>query len=193
MWAWLRHWIGRLPTLPYVDNDGWIHGDGVELYPSKRGTPLTTPRGEPLAIIWHYTATAPGTAKSLAERITGLPVGDERSVSWHLLIGVDGVIRQSLPLTWGGWHCSAGRIDGYRVNKCTIGIELEGYGDRSPTAQVDAARHMMRLVHLRYGIARSRLALGHRDYDPDRRDDPGDLWQPILTQLAESVAPLRSV
>jgi N-acetylmuramoyl-L-alanine amidase len=49
-----------------IDAAGWIHGPGVIHMPSARGRgPLTSPGGEPIAVVRHGTATAWGTAGAI--------------------------------------------------------------------------------------------------------------------------------
>lgn len=128
-----------------VDATGWL--DTVTRVPTQRTTPLAS--GKPLAIVWHWTGG--GTPAALCRRIQRLPpregastrereaasaAGIEPAIaSWHLLIGRDGVVRQSAPLTVGTWHVGRkGRIGGALrdVNRVTVGIEIDNLGEVTP-------------------------------------------------------------
>jgi N-acetyl-anhydromuramyl-L-alanine amidase AmpD len=169
-----------------IDAEGWLYGLAIERAPSVRHSALSVP--EPLAIVWHYTATDAGTAKSLAKRIRTYKRGTDRAASWHVLVGADGVIRQSVSFLRGSWHCARGTIDGHRVNACSVGVELEGRGQSFPDVQVNAAIRLVRALLRSYSISRENAALGHSEFDPDRRSDPGPVWRKHLPDvIAEAV------
>jgi len=110
-----------------IDEEGWAYGPDVECLPSVRKSPLSVP--QPTAIVWHYTAVAgQGYSRSLARRIQKYKRGKDRPASWHFLVAKDGKIYQSVSCLDGSWHCSRGRIEGHKVNRCAIGIELENAG-----------------------------------------------------------------
>ena len=168
-----------------IDAEGWLRGAGVQIVESVRHSRLTTAQG-PIAIVWHYTATAQGTAKNLANRIRSYKRGVDRAASWHVCIGSDGVLWQSVPFLRGSWHCAKGLIDGHRVNACTVGIELEGHGKLFPVEQAVAAERLVIALAETYGIRQAHAAHGHVDFDPKRRTDPGLIWsQEILPGILE--------
>jgi N-acetyl-anhydromuramyl-L-alanine amidase AmpD len=173
-----------------IDEDGWLDGDRVELYPSVRSSPLTStdaldgsPR--PCAIVWHYTATKVGSGRGLAKRIRAFDRVKDRAASWHVLVTARGELLQSVSFERGSWHCSKGTIDGHRMNRCTVGVELEGYGETFPQPQQDAAERLLAVLVERYGIPRDEAGLGHRDFDPTRRADPGDVWAALLPAMID--------
>lgn len=180
-----------------IDEEGWLHGDRVERYPSVRHSDLTsyarpadvavpaTPG--PLGIVWHYTATDVGTGRSLAKRIRTYRSGVDRAASWHVLVADDGALLQSVSFERGSWHCSKGALGGHRMNRCTVGVELEGYGRKFSAAQISAAERLLEVLVERYGITRERAALGHSTFDPTRRADPGPVWAAILPGLLDRV------
>jgi hypothetical protein len=154
-----------------------LSGSGVDpilAHPSWYSGPM--PDG-PLAIAVHYTATRPGTARSLHERRLKrrVPVV-QRNTSWHITIAADGAVYQMVPLDHMARHCERGAIAGQRPNACSIGIELEGHGDVFPEAQVAAACRVWRVLVREYSIPRSLAMIGHSDLDPEHRSDPGPVW-----------------
>jgi N-acetyl-anhydromuramyl-L-alanine amidase AmpD len=184
----------------YIDEQGWLWGDGVERYPSVRHSPLTTPHDEPIAIVWHYTAIKPGAARSLSKRIAKYRRGKDRAASWHVQIGVDGTLYQSVQFTRGSWHCARGRIPDkggkrHRVNRCAVGIELEGLGRAFPEPQVQAAIRLVKVLVERYDIPRQQAGRGHVEFDPRRRSDPGKVWARMQSGILDEVylrpVPLR--
>ena len=158
-----------------VDPEGWLVGTRVERVPSVRHSPLSTPQG-PIAIVWHFTATDHGTARSLARRIRSYKRGVDRAASWHVIVAHDGVIWQSVPLLRGAWHCAKGTIAGHRVNACSIGVELEGRGYTFSHDQVWAAGLLVRTLRETYDIQPEQAGHGHSEFDPKRRSDPGPIW-----------------
>lgn len=173
-----------------VDAEGWLAGPGVKLYPSVRNSRLTTT--SPIGIVWHYTATDHGTAHRMAKRIRTYKRGKDRAASWHVCVAADGTLYQSVSFLRGAWHCRRGSIGGHRINACTVGIELEGHGDFYPEAQLDGAARLIQALRDAYPISRENAQLGHADFDPERRSDPGELWQkrilPGLVTLSSGVS-----
>lgn len=158
-----------------ADAEGWLVGSNVRVMPSVRSSSLSTPQG-PIAVVWHFTATDIGTAKSLATRIRTFKRGVDRAASWHVCIDDEGVLWQSVSFLRGAWHCGKGLINGHRVNACSIGIELEGHGRTFSQAQVKSAAALVKVLRETYPISRERAAFGHSQFDPTRRSDPGEKW-----------------
>lgn len=91
-----------------LDADGWAAGADVHVIPSPRSQALVHRDGAgapaPAGIVWHWTATGPGTAWACARRIALPPKPGERAASWHVLISRKGEVLQSVPLRRGAWH-----------------------------------------------------------------------------------------
>lgn len=109
-----------------INQDGWL--EGAIVVPSVRHSPLDTEL--PLCIVHHATSTKASVA-ALARRIRSYKAGVDRAASWHLIVGKDGRITQSVPFTRGAWHCRgnvkfAGMM--FRTNRVSIGIEWEHEG-----------------------------------------------------------------
>lgn len=198
-----------LPVPPAIENlfvvDGWLTGGGVtriEMDASWRYSWLSTPDHKPLAIVAHYTDTAPGTAIGMAKRRQepwskfaerwrknnpGKPVPQN---SWHISIETDGSIVQMAPLTTGCWHVgspTAKPIPGVGWgNRTATGIELvnNDRGKTFPPAQVEAARNVWRAIVRAYSIPKPHAMVSHQSLDPTRRSDPGRTWE---TQHAPGV------
>lgn len=157
--------------------DGVLFGSGVEAIPAHAswyGGPMAR---QPQAIVAHYTATEPGTARSLHTRRVKrrVPVV-QRNTSWHITIAADGAVYQMVQLTRRARHCGSGEIEGRPPNEVAIGIELEGLGDVFPPAQVAAAERVWRALVRAYAIPRELAMLEHSALDPERRSDPGPVW-----------------
>jgi N-acetyl-anhydromuramyl-L-alanine amidase AmpD len=178
------------PIPVWVDDEGWLRGDGVKLVPSHSSwhyRNLSTPDSEPIATVLHYTATDPGTAKSMSVRRKKKRKEGQRAASWHVCVGADGTLWQIVSFHKGAFHCRKGSIaqpppipaggrKWHRVNKCTVGIELEGHGKEFPEAQVKGAEALIRALVDRYGITRENCMHNHSDFDPQRRSDAGPVW-----------------
>jgi len=134
----------QIPALE-VGADGVLRGAGCSYIPTqKRGHLAKATNGKVRGIVWHYTDTgaAPGSAIKLAQRLAQ-PGG--RQASWHILIGRDGTIIQSIPLTLASWHAgseTAGKFlqnvrgiwrlhpkGGVGANSLFAGVELECVGE----------------------------------------------------------------
>lgn len=173
----------RDPLALELDEEGWLHGDQVELWPSVRHSGLLG--GEPRGIVWHYTAVKPGTP--LWKRIVTYRRGVDRAASWHLIIEADGRLYQSVSFQRAAWHCSAGLVAGHRPNLTTVGIELASLdGKVWPAPQVAAAGRVLRALADRYPITRGDAGHAHSALDPARRSDPGRPWMDdVLPGLLE--------
>jgi hypothetical protein len=164
--------------------DGWLQGPDVLHTPAHaswhRGAMV------PTGIVAHYTATAPGTAEAMARRRQKRRMPLSRPAIWHVTIAVDGKAWQQLPFGIRGAHCKNAKDARIRVrdqngniaapNSCTLGIELEGFGNTFPLAQVRTARAVWRAIVQGFGIDRGQAMLAHADLDPGRRSDPGPVW-----------------
>jgi len=193
MFAWLRKFLSAFlkqkaltghvepdPDAARLEN-GWLHGLGVVRYPSVRHSSSSI--DSPIGIVWHYTATAPGTAKSLAKRIQKFDAKKDRAASWHFLVATDGVIYQSVSVFEGAWHCKGSlEYDGsnFRVNGCTIGIELEGFGKVFTAAQTKSALELAEFLSNEFHMDNECVKFKHSQFDPKRRSDPGPIWGSIL-------------
>lgn len=189
MWPWWRR-AEEQPELPplHVNESGWLEGDGVtriETHPSWFYTRLSTPTGNPLAIVAHASATAPGTAINMARRRTVWRTKTDRAASWHISIEADGSVIQMASAEVGCWH-AIGQIKGAGpANRVSVGIELIGYEKGPwPPEQVDGARRVWRALVQSYGIKRRLAMIPHAVIDPKRRSDPGKPW---MLGYAESV------
>jgi N-acetyl-anhydromuramyl-L-alanine amidase AmpD len=111
-------------------------------------------------------------------------------VSWHILIGENGTIYQSVRLVNGAWHVRksapgtpAELVGG--VNRWLIGVELESRDGRNfAPALVDAARELIGALHeWRPDWPAAAYTYGHHQFDPARRSDPGPEWLALLPSL----------
>lgn len=161
-----------------IDAAGWLTGPLVHRVPSVRHSRLTTPGQEPAAIVAHYTAVKPGVP--LWNRIRTYDPARDRAASWHVLIEDDGSVYQSVPFVRGSWHCARGRIDGHRVNACSVGIELAGHGKAFTDQQVSAFETLLTALVVAYDIRRENACYAHSMFDPTRRSDPGALWMDTI-------------
>jgi N-acetyl-anhydromuramyl-L-alanine amidase AmpD len=162
----INHWLADAAHIP--------------AHASWYGSTLTA--GKPLAIVAHYTATAPGTAINMAtrrQRQFGLDP-DDRLASWHVTIDSDGSVVQMVPFDRVCWHAgssTAKPIPGIGpANQNTVGIELVGHGKEFPPAQVEAAGRVWRAIVQAYGIPHWAAMIAHSAIDPTRRSDPGPVW-----------------
>ena len=130
-----------------IDETGWAQGEKVVHIPSKRTQRQAD--GKPVILLWHWTATKHGTAKTMVKATRELPKPGERSNSVHFWVESDGTIYQSVSCLRGSWHAGGkssavfikrdGRwlIDATRksnlsVNALSIGVELVNVGEVRP-------------------------------------------------------------
>jgi N-acetyl-anhydromuramyl-L-alanine amidase AmpD len=192
-------WLSRLvelflkanpsPAYPplFVNESGWLEGDQVEIvraHPSWHYPKLSTPSGDPSAIVAHASATPVGTALSMAKRRTVQRTKADRAASWHISIEPDRIV-QMISCEAGAWH-ALGNIKGAGpANRVSVGIELVGFEKGPwPEAQVVQACRVWRALVQSYGIGRQFAMVPHAVLDPQRRSDPGEVW---MSKHAERV------
>lgn len=165
-----------------------LHGDGVRIELAAPGWGQGGDVGFPQAVVWHYTATRAGTAAAMHRRRNRPydPDGDVPATVWHVTIETNGVIYQMLPLNRGGWHATSGNpgdrpihvgSQRHAPNHIALGVELVGYGESFPEAQVRGAMRLLRALARRYDIRRAHAGISHSDVNPRRRIDPGPVWE----------------
>lgn len=130
----------------------------------------------PNMIVLHYTGMK--TAKDALERLCD-PAAE---VSAHYVIDEDGTLYQLVDEEKRAWHAGVSKWDGETdINSASIGIELVNpgheFGYRAfPAAQMEALAKLCKDIMTRHDI---QTVLGHSDIAPERKQDPGELfdWQ----------------
>ncbi|PCI33628.1 MAG: N-acetylmuramoyl-L-alanine amidase [Alphaproteobacteria bacterium] len=115
-------------------------------------------------------------------------------VSAHYLIEEDGRVYSLVPEDKRAWHAGVAAWEGDRdINSLSIGIELVNPGHDSPgyvgdyrpfpEAQMTALTGLCGQIISRHQIAPWHV-LGHSDVAPDRKCDPGELfnWQGLAAE-----------
>jgi|AGTN01.1.fsa_nt_gi Negative regulator of beta-lactamase expression len=122
-------------------------------------------------LIQHYTAMA--TAEDALKRLTDPNSG----VSSHYLVGEDGTVWQLVDDSKAAWHAGVSYWDGKgSLNFSSIGIEIANDGNSPyPKAQMDAVNALSLQLVRRHKI-RAFYVIGHQDIAPDRKPDPGPLF-----------------
>ena len=144
----------------------------------ERASPNHGPRpgdGTVDMLILHYTGMR--SAPEALDRLCSA----EAKVSAHYLIDEDGTVWRLVPEERRAWHagvaCWAGRRD---INGASIGIELVNPGHEFgyrpfPEPQMAALEELGHEILARHPIP-PRLVLGHSDVAPQRKTDPGELF-----------------
>jgi N-acetylmuramoyl-L-alanine amidase len=126
-------------------------------------------------LILHYTGM--NTAEEALMRLCD----PAAKVSAHYLIEEDGMVWRLVDEAARAWHAGVsswrGRSD---INAASIGIELVNPGHEFgyrpfPVAQMAALEELARDIVARHAIL-SRCVLGHSDIAPQRKQDPGELF-----------------
>ncbi len=134
------------------------------------------PDGEPVDILMlHYTGM-----RSAAEAIDRLrdPVA---RVSSHYVVEEDGQTWQLVPENRRAWHAGVSHWRGHHtLNGRCIGIEIVNPGHQwgyrpFPALQMAAVCELCLGILRRHPIP-PRNVVGHSDVAPDRKDDPGELF-----------------
>ncbi len=131
---------------------------------------------EPNILLLHYTG------------MEGMQVAKERlqdpesGVSAHYLVDEDGSVFDMVPEDKRAWHAGVSYWRGQSdINSYSIGVEMVNLGHEFgyhpfPDAQMRAVKKLCREIMSRHNI---KYVLGHSDVAPERKMDPGELfdWQ----------------
>lgn len=126
-------------------------------------------------VVLHYTGMP--DAESAIARLRD----PEAKVSCHYLVDEDGRILRMVPEEKRAWHAGRSSWRGVAgVNDVSVGIELVNpgheFGYRPFTkAQMDSLIPLVAEIVDRYDIVPSNV-VGHSDIAPDRKEDPGELF-----------------
>lgn len=99
-------------------------------------------------------------------------------VSCHCLIKRDGKLIQYVPFNYRAWHAGISYFNGKNnCNDFSIGIELEGSENLAYTkAQYKILLPLINLIRKTYPKITKDHIVGHCDIAPDRKTDPGSLF-----------------
>ncbi|MBV9374885.1 MAG: N-acetylmuramoyl-L-alanine amidase [Alphaproteobacteria bacterium] len=126
-------------------------------------------------LVLHYTGMA--TAAAALERLCD----PDARVSAHYLVEENGVIWRLVPESQRAFHAGISCWDGETdLNAVSIGIEIVNPGHewgypRFPEAQMAAIERLCQDLLARYPIPAYRV-VGHSDIAPERKSDPGELF-----------------
>lgn len=126
-------------------------------------------------IVLHYTGMR--DAASAIERLTD----SAAKVSSHYVVAEDGQVLRLVPEELRAWHAGKSFWRGITdVNSASVGIEIVNpgheYGYRPfPRAQMDSVVPLVADIVRRYAIEPINV-VGHSDIAPQRKDDPGELF-----------------
>jgi N-acetylmuramoyl-L-alanine amidase len=145
---------------------------------AERPSPNHAPRGEPVRIdmlVLHYTGMASAAAAldrlcDPAARVSAHYLVEENGEIWRL-------VSEGRRAFHAGRSCWAGETN---LNHVSIGIEIVNPGHEwgyrpFPEAQMTAVERLCRDLVSRYPIPPHRI-VGHSDVAPDRKSDPGELF-----------------
>jgi len=135
------------------------------------------PSGMPIdMLVLHYTGMTTG------EVAIGRLRDASAKVSAHYVVEEDGRIFQLVPEERRAWHAGVAYWRGHRdINGRSIGIELVNpgheFGYRAfPKAQMSALVDLAAAIVKRRRIP-ARNVVGHSDVAPERKEDPGELFE----------------
>jgi N-acetylmuramoyl-L-alanine amidase len=134
-------------------------------------------------LVLHYTGMQ--DAASAITRLTD----PEARVSSHYLVAEDGQVLRLVPEELRAWHAGKARWRNISdVNSASIGIEIVNPGHEwgyrpFPRAQMDRLVPLIADIVKRHAIEPANV-VGHSDVAPQRKEDPGELFDwPMLAQL----------
>ena len=110
-------------------------------------------------------------------------------VSAHYVVDEDGTVYALVEEARRAWHAGVSYWRGVRqLNDCSVGIEIVNpgheFGYRAfPRRQMAAVEALCRHILARHDIP-ARNVVGHSDVAPDRKQDPGELfdWPGLAAQ-----------
>ena len=125
-------------------------------------------------IILHYTET-----KTLEEAIS-LLTDQERKVSCHFILDINGKIFNLVDLENRAWHAGESKWKNFKdLNSHSIGIEIVYPGEKSDSIyakkQIQSLIDLIIFLKKKYNIKNNRI-LGHSDIAPLRKIDPGKFF-----------------
>jgi N-acetylmuramoyl-L-alanine amidase len=134
-------------------------------------------------LVMHYTGMQ--TAEAALDRLTD----ESAKVSAHYFIDEDGQIYSLVQEEMRAWHAGVSCWRGHRnVNARSIGIEIVNPGHEFgycafPDNQMEAVLALSGNLVARHAIP-PRNVVGHSDVAPDRKEDPGELfdWQGLAEE-----------
>ena len=134
------------------------------------------PAGEPVdTLIFHYTGM-----RTAEEAIARLRDPASR-VSAHYVVEEDGAVWRLVPEERRAWHAGVSHWRGREaLNGRSVGVEVVNPGHEwgyrpFPALQMAAVCDLCLDIIARHGIA-ARDVVGHSDVSPDRKQDPGELF-----------------
>ena len=132
------------------------------------GTPIDT-------LILHYTGMQ--SAQAALDRLRD----PAARVSSHYVVGEDGTVWRLVPEQRRAWHSGVSQWRGHAaLNDRSLGIEIVNPGHewgyrRFPALQMAAVCDLCLAILGRHPIP-MRNVVGHSDVAPDRKQDPGELF-----------------
>src|SRR5579884_4126039 len=143
----------------------------------ERSSPNHAERGLPRIdmLVLHYTGME--SAKAALDRLCD----PAARVSAHYLVAEDGAVWRLVPEARRAFHagvsCWCGETD---LNRVSIGIEIANPGHEwgyrpFPEGQIEAVLRLCHDILARHPIPPDRV-LGHSDIAPERKADPGELF-----------------
>ncbi len=134
-------------------------------------------------LVLHYTGMQ--TAETAIARLCD-PVA---KVSAHYVVDESGVVAALVDEAHCAWHAGVSHWRGFRnVNEISIGVEVVNPGHEwgyrpFPRQQMKAVAQLCKSIVERNGIA-ARNVVGHSDIAPQRKTDPGELfeWEWLASQ-----------
>ena len=139
------------------------------------------PGGAPIdMLILHYTGMR--TAEEAIERLRDPAPPTGKPVSSHYVVEEDGCIWGLVPEEKRAWHAGISAWCGRNaLNGCSIGIELVNPGHEFGyhefgVLQIAALCDLCLDIFSRHAIP-PRNVVGHSDVAPDRKQDPGELFE----------------
>jgi N-acetylmuramoyl-L-alanine amidase len=126
-------------------------------------------------LVLHYTGMK--TMQDALDRLCD-PMAE---VSAHYMIDEDGTVYRLVPEEMRAWHAGKSAWRGQEnINQRSIGIELVNpgheFGYRAfPKAQMEALAVLCKDILSRHNIP-ARNILAHSDVAPERKEDPGELF-----------------
>jgi N-acetylmuramoyl-L-alanine amidase len=152
---------------------------GLEI--RERASPNHDSRGEPPHIrpvnmlVLHYTGMQ--SAEAAIERLCD----PTARVSAHYVVGEDGALWRLVPEERRAFHAGVSCWQGeHDLNWVSVGIEIVNPGHEwgyrpFPEPQMAVVERLCRDLVARYSIPATRV-VGHSDIAPDRKADPGELF-----------------